>query len=67
MHNLPNIESNKFPGKNHYVAYGAGEVWHVKQLGDTWIARLVSLNRKPLPLTLTGRTLAAISAQLAAL
>ena len=67
MRSYPNIETRKFPGKDHYVAYGANEIWHVKNMGTAWVARLVSLNRKPLPLTLYGPTLANISAQLAAL
>lgn len=65
MHSYPNIESRKFPGRDHYVAYGAGEIWHVKKINKTWIARLVSLNRRPLPLTLTAPTLRDMSAQLA--
>jgi hypothetical protein len=64
MRNFHNIESRKFPGAAHYVAYGAGEIWHVKKIGATWVARLVSLNRKPLPMTMTGATLADISAAL---
>jgi len=63
MRNFPNIETRKFPGKSHYVAYGAGEIWHVKRIGGQWLAVLVSLNRKPLPMTLTGATPADISAK----
>lgn len=67
MRNYPNIETRKFHGRAHYVAYAAGEIYHVKRISGQWVAVLVSLNRKPLPMSVYAATLAEMSRKLAAI